>query len=429
MKNKHGYFRFSLIAVLILALVGCSSAATDSEGSTGENGKVVLEYYTWTDEEAYMQKVIEAFNAQNSNIEVHMNTISNNANEYNTQIMNNLSGGSKMDVYSVNGTTSLGLFSTKNQLLDLTDRVKEDNLDVSAYGPSFQEISEVLTEGKYYALPYRTSQYALFYNKALFDAQGIPYPEQLTWEEYAELAKSLTKGEGADKQWGGYYADWIISPLGAIQQGTTILDDSLAPIEEWMNYLDRLYYQDQSHMSYKQMNAESIDWIKQFENGNVAMMVNGEWTVNMLKADIEAGKTDIEFDMAPLPLPEGTSDPITVGGVSTYMGINPASKNVDAAYEFVKFVTGEEGESVIAEASVLPAYSSDATKEAFLNATGLEGSGYFFESNTLVEMPPIAKIDQVYNLYSEQLDLFLFQEQDAAQAIQNFQAERSSVLN
>ncbi|WP_435923031.1 ABC transporter substrate-binding protein [Paenibacillus sp. DYY-L-2] len=418
-----------LVGSLGLALAGCGSSENAAPNNANGNNKVVLEYYTWTDEEDYMKKVVDTFNAQNSDIEVRMTTISNNADEYDTKILNNLSGGSKMDVYSINGTSGLGLYSSKNQLVDLSDRIKEANLDVGAYGPSYQDITEVLTQGKYYALPYRTSQYALFYNKDIFDREGIPYPEQMTWEQYAELAKSLTKGEGPEKQWGGYYADWIIAPLGALQKGATILDDNLEPVGEWLDYLDRLYYKDQSHMSYKQMKAESIDWIKQFENGNVAMLVNGEWTVNMLKADIEDGKTDINFDMAPLPLPEGITDPTTVGGVSTFIGINPQSENVDAAFKFVQFVAGEEGESMIAESSVLPAYSSDKTKESFLNATGIQGSGYFFEANTVVENQPVPQIDEVNRVYKEQLGLLLFQEQDSAKTIKDFQDQRQSVLN
>lgn len=429
MNRKKGYVSFMLLAAFGLVLAGCGSSNNESASNNAGTKKTVLEYYTWTDEETYMKKVVDAFNAQNSDVEVHMTTISNDADEYNTKIMNNLSGGSKMDVYSMNGTSSLGLYSSKNQLVDLGDRIKAANMDVGAYGPSFQDITEVLTDGKYYALPYRTSQYALFYNKALFNQAGIEVPAQMTWDQYAELAKSLTKGEGADKQWGGYYADWITAPLGALQEGTTILDDNLDPVGNWFNYLDRLYYKDGSHMSYKQMKAQSVDWIKQFESGNVAMMINGEWTLNMLKADIADGKTDIDFDMAPLPLPEGTKDPITVGGVSTFIGINPKSENTDAAFKFVQFVTGEQGGALIAESSVLPAFSSDKTKEAFLNATGIQGSGYFFETNTVVENQPVPQIDEVNRVYSEQRDLFLFQEQDAAKAIQNFEKNRQSVLN
>lgn len=128
-------------------------------------------------------------------------------------------------------------------------------------------------------------------------------------------------------------------------------------------------------------------------------------------------------------MPEGTTDPITVGGVSTFIGINGESDKQDAAFKFVQFVTGEEGESIIAESSVLPAYSSDKTKAAFLNATGIQGSSFFFEANTVVENQPISQIDEVNRVYSENRDLFLFQEQDSAKTMQNFSKQRQSVLN
>lgn len=420
-----------LILTLLLAVfvVGCSSGDTTNNEKLQDEEKITLQYYTWTDEEDYMQKVVEAFNAQSSHIEVHLNTISNDANEYNTKIMTNLTGGAQVDIYSINGTAGLSLYSSRNQLVDLSPYISAANLDIGAYGPSYQDITEILTDGVYYALPYRTSQYALFYNKKLFDEAGIPYPEKMTWTEYAELAKQLTSGEGADKQWGGYYADWLIAPLGALQAGATILDDDLSEVGLWMDFLGQLYYEDQSHMSYKQMKAENIDWIKQFESGNVAMLVNGEWTINMLKADIANGKADISFDMAPLPLPEGVSDQISVGGVSTFVGINPQSKYVEEAFEFVKFLAGEEGGSLIAASSVLPAYSSPGTKEAFLEATEIEGSGYFFEANTVVENQPIPQIDEITRVYAEELDLFLFGEQDSATALANFAERRNALLN
>ncbi len=419
-----------IAAVLVFIMTGCGSNNANVNHTNLGDQKVVLQYYTWTDEEEYMRKVVDTFNTQNNDIEVKLNTISNNANEYSTKIMNNLSGGSEMDIFSINGTASLGLYTSKNQLLDMSDRIKDAGLEIGAYGPSYQDIINVLTEGKYYALPYRTSQWALFYNKKIFDNEGVDYPtSQMTWEEYAQLAKQLTKGEGADKQWGGYYADWITAPLGALQSGSTILDDSLNNVGSWLEYLDQIYYQDQSHMSYKQMKAESIDWIKQFEVGNVAMLINGEWTINMLKSDIAAGSTDMEFDMAPLPLPSGVSEPITVGGVSTFIGINPASSKIDAAFKFVQFLTGDEGESIIAESSVLPAYSSEKTKSSFLNATGIQGSSYFFEAKTVVENQPIQQIDEVNRVFSEQRDLYLFQEQDIHQTITEFEKQRKTVLD
>ncbi|WP_040951547.1 ABC transporter substrate-binding protein [Gorillibacterium massiliense] len=416
-------------SAIAMIMAGCASGAkTDEQSAQGGGEKVTLEYYTWTDEASYMQKIVDAFNAANSDVQVHMNTISNASDEYNTKMMLNLSSGSTVDVYSINGSAGLSLYYSKKQLLDISDRIKQANLDVGAYGPILQDITGTLTAGKYYALPYRTSAYALFYNKDILDKAGIAYPKQLTWDQYADLAKQLTKGDGADKQWGGFYADWIFFPLEAIQKGSTILDDNLDNVKEWLNFQDRIFYKDQSHMSYKQMKAESVDWLKQFESGNVAMLVNGEWTINMLKADIEVGKTNINFDMTVMPQPEGAAEPTSVGGLSTFMGINPNSKKQDAAFKFVQFAAGEEGELIMANSSVLPAYSNDKTKKAFLAATGLQGSGAFFEANTVIDNQPIPQIDQVNTAYMEQRDLFLFQEQDVDKTIHNFVTQRDSIL-
>ncbi|MFD2114745.1 ABC transporter substrate-binding protein [Paenibacillus yanchengensis] len=429
MKNRK--WLVSITATLVLAMLisacGAGEKTKEPETTTGEE-KVTLQYYTWTDEAEYMKKVVDAFNAQHNDIQVNINTISNASEEYNTKMMLNLSSNSKVDVYSMNGPANLGLYTSKNQLLDLGDKIKEAGVEVGAYGPILQDITGKLTDDKYYALPYRTSSYALFYNKAIFDEAGLPYPTNLTWEQYAELAKKLTKGEGTNKQWGGYLADWITIPIATLQQGHTILDDNLDSLKDWLQFLDTIYYKDESHMSYKQMKAESSDWLKEFESGDVAMMINGEWAVNMLNADVAAGKTDVKYEMAMLPQPAGAADATSVGGLSTFMGINPGSKHQDAAFKFVAFATGEEGGKIIAEAGVLPAYANDITKEAFLKASGLEGSKAYFEAKTIIEDQPIPQIDQVKSVFKEQWELFLFGEQNAEKSVNEFMKQRDKLL-
>src|SRR6185503_10164437 len=49
---------------------------------------------------------------------------------------------------------------------------------------------------------------ALYYNKALFDAASIPYPDETwDWDKLVEVAKQLTldaDGNGQPEQWGFY---------------------------------------------------------------------------------------------------------------------------------------------------------------------------------------------------------------------------------
>ena len=66
----------------------------------------------------------------------------------------------------------------------------------------------------------------LFYNPDLLAEAGVEMPEQLTWTEYAEMAKKLTAGEGPDKQWGGYWVDWHTQFM-ATQQGVYVNADDV----------------------------------------------------------------------------------------------------------------------------------------------------------------------------------------------------------
>src|SRR5699024_2050658 len=122
-------------------------------------------------------------------------------------------------------------------------------------------------DGAFYALPYRASSYALFYNKKIFDEKGVPYPDNLTWDEYADLALQLTSGEGADKFYGSYIPDWNNCIYSATQEGSNLTDDDLEPLSRWLERLNRFYNEDNSHMSYTDMKSGGVDAINFFCNG------------------------------------------------------------------------------------------------------------------------------------------------------------------
>ena len=47
------------------------------------------------------------------------------------------------------------------------------------------------------------------YNKRIFDEAGVKYPEDgMTMEEYYELAKQVTSGEGSNKVYGHFTHTW-----------------------------------------------------------------------------------------------------------------------------------------------------------------------------------------------------------------------------
>ena len=52
-------------------------------------------------------------------------------------------------------------------------------------------------DGNFYAVPFRSDFWVLYYNKDLFDAAGVEYPSNdMTMEDYDALARKMTSGEG-----------------------------------------------------------------------------------------------------------------------------------------------------------------------------------------------------------------------------------------
>ena len=251
-----------LAAALLLAT--CSALAENDE-------KVTLEYYSWGDEEAYMTTIVDAFNASQDKINVHLNYIYGE-HAYEDKIVMMLAGGADFDLFGASNMKDYIARRNNGYCADLTDAIKDSGIDLSMYGAGFTEVAD--EEGRYYGLPYRYSAHALFYNKKIFDEAGLPYPNQMTWEEYCDLAKQLTlvRDDGT-QQWGGFLATWLGEPYGAVQLGSSVLDDDTEPLKYWLNMMNRMYNVDKSHMSWEEITATSADWLLTFLGGRLIALM------------------------------------------------------------------------------------------------------------------------------------------------------------
>jgi len=416
-----------MVSMLFPILAACGDTgnggnSTDPAASDSDK-EVTLQYYTWQDEEKYARLVVDRFMEEHSNIKVNLNILP--ANDYADIILTTLAGGKSIDILSVNGITYLNQYASKEAIMDLTGLIQESGIDVSAYGTTYQNLA---IGGKQFMLPYRSSAHALFYNKDLFEQAGIPAPGPMTWDEYAELAQKLTTGEGNDKQWGGFIPNWMRSAYITTQKNSSLIDDDTTPIKDWLVFLDRLYNVDKSHMSFSEMKNGSVDWIKLFEAGKVAMMPNGEWTITNLNADIAAGNANVNYGVAPLPTVNAGDEVVVPGGPSTYLSIASSSKHPKEAFEFVKFYSGAEGAKILAEASVLPAMTNEEINQVYLNATGIDGSDALLNSKAVQEMEPIPQAEDVGKVYDEEKELYLIGEQDIDKTMDNFIDRREEAL-
>ncbi len=167
------------------------STGSTASGSTASGEQQVLRVATWDyTSNPSVSNAVAAFEAANPDIKIEILDIPST--DYNTKLNVMLNGGSDLDAYFIKDASSTYDLYKKGQLLDLTDYIEADGVDMSAYNGTDTPFN---IEGRQYGMPVRTDYYVLFYNKDLFDAAGMEYPSNdMTWSEFEQMAMDISRG-------------------------------------------------------------------------------------------------------------------------------------------------------------------------------------------------------------------------------------------
>jgi multiple sugar transport system substrate-binding protein len=415
-------FLMGLLTLCVITLV----FGGGRQGSSGTNAQrpVTLDILIWNDQEPYLRAAIEAYQKV-KNTQFNVTTVPADNEEYDNKLTVMLSGNAGVDIMGIKGVAQLTQYRQTGSLLEITDRVNGE-VDVSKYGAIF---NNVMSDGRYFALPMRSTCWVLYYNRKLFDDAGLKYPGQMTWREYGELAKALTKGTGANKIWGGYWVAWpAVLNFFASQQASYLTDSDLSPLKANLELFNQFYNVDKSHMGVAEMSSTGSNWLGEFENGNVAMLPNGEWVISSILQDAADGKTNVQWEIAPMPVPDGVAPGTTIGSLE-FMAINSASQKKDEAFEFLSFLCGEPGAEIYASMGLIPGYSSDKTAAAFKAAVNKDSSTVFFDAKKIQADLTTPGYNEVINAYAEHAELYLIGEKSIDETMRNFTTQRSSIQN
>lgn len=387
---------------------------SDEKADTSKE-PVTIKFATW---DVIFKDIVDAFNAKDNGITVEMIEIP--AAEYGTTLTVNLAGGGDLDVYAIKSNEDFSDLAFSGMTEPLDRFIERDSIDVSAFGPLYEAAR---VNGDIQALPFRKSAWVLYYNKDLFDAAGVDYPHaDMNWDDYRALAKTMTQGEGEDKIWGAYVHTWPSNTNGpAVQTGSTIIDEDLSMFEKALELRVGLQ-NDGSIMPYEEQIATGAHYSAAFQDGNTAMLYMGEWLVGMMRNADAEGTIDFDWDIVPMPRFEGV-EPNTTWGNATNIGINSKTDEAkqEAAWEFIKFVTGEEGQSLVAKAGVLPAALTDNVKAAYLGDNDQKPANIsiILEQSSYPEIPIVDDVSYIINtIYKEEISLTLIGDQTPAEAIQ-----------
>ena len=204
MKNMKRIAALGLSAVLAAtALAGCGSSSststsTDSSASTGDTAaadtsastgdKVKLTLGSWTSQPEVLQDLIDAYEAENPNVEIDIQITPYKGGEYWTKLEASAGGGTAPDVFWLN-VLHIDSYADGGILADMTDAVAASDIK-----DNFPEslVNSFVRDGKNYATPKDFDTNALWYNKDLFDQAGVAYPtDDMSYEDLVALATEL----------------------------------------------------------------------------------------------------------------------------------------------------------------------------------------------------------------------------------------------
>lgn len=411
---------FVIVLVCMVPLLYGCARDEDMQQVEREAGydDITLDYYIWSDEETYVRKVVEAWNALQGREAVRLHVIPNGEHDAWVENYNESVGA---DIVGLRGNSHVVKFQQRGFLLGLREYLKESDLDVTAYGNMYNAIT---IDNEFYAMPTRSTCWVLYYNRELFDQAGIPYPGQMTWQEYEDLALAMTKANGDEKIWGGYFPMWI-PQFSAIQRGYYLLDDDLGPTRESLEMMERLYRD--SHMPYEDIRLRDNDYCPDFEKGNIAMMVNGEWLANQFVEDEAEGVHVPEWGIAPAPVPQGVEAGTTVG-MYQFAGITANCPCPEAAFAFLEFSCGKQGARIYARDAIIPAYSDEEIRQIYEEALGRESSEVFFEAKRIMEQPMWNDYDMLIEKFRSLADEYLVGERSLEEMMESFESYRMEIL-
>lgn len=357
--------RAMLAFMLLVALL---AAACSGSGGKEDDGKVTIRYARWgiPEELEAERELLKDFEAANPDVRVVVEFAA--WSEYWNKLQAQMAAGTAPDVFLVSGER-IHDYVPRNQIENLQPWVAKDaGFDPSLY---FKPTIDVFTfRDGFWAMPRDCNTIGIFYNKTLFEKQGVPLPKPgWTWDDFLAAARALTIDENGDGRMETYgylaafesievhWVSWIW------QNGGTTLDEArtksrLAEPEavEAIRFLSDLVLKEKVSPDTAQASTFGSNM---FLTGRLAMSPEGSWMFRLFN-DIEG----FEWDVAPLPRGKFDTAPVNGLGNAIYSG----SKNKDAAWRLCRFLSSETYQRNLAKSGTsIPALKSLASSPEYLD--------------------------------------------------------------
>ena len=339
-----------LVLVLLLAMTGCGAS----------DGKTHLTFQIWdVAQRDGMQAICDAYTRQNPDVVIEVQVTS--WSEYWTKLEAAAESNTMPDIFWMH-TNQILYYSDFGMLADLTDLY--DDVDANYYTEHYSEISlnnAMGSDGRIYGVPKDKDNVCLVYNKEMFDAAGLSYPDETwTWDDLVSASEKIYETTGkygfmayADEQLG--YWNFVYQAGGYIlnEDKTAAGFTDPATVKAMKFYIG---LQDYDWCPTQTYFAETSPGTAFFSEVG-AMFLEGNW--NLLAEMNNYPDMVGKWDIAVLPM---CPDPASGDGratISNGLCYSTAArgKNLEIVKDVLKFFGSEEAQRIQGESgAAIPAY-------------------------------------------------------------------------
>ncbi|GMB08823.1 carbohydrate ABC transporter substrate-binding protein (CUT1 family) [Thermolongibacillus altinsuensis] len=426
----------SALLALTLGLTACSQGdAEPAKKETGEKDTakkseevVKIVYARGQDATKATEKIIEEFEKKHPNIDVELREMPSDTGAQHDAYVTMLNAqSSEIDVMDLDVVWPAE-FAQAGYVLPLDRFIEKDGIDLSTYNQGALAAGNF--GGKQWAMPKFIDAGLLFYRTDIVPKDKVPK----TWDELLAAAREF-KGKGGTKfgylmqakQYEGLVCNAVefIASYGGkiVDENNNVVINSPEAIKGLKKMVEIVksdvvpsnittFTEPESHTAFIEGQAPFIrNWPYQYALAN----------------DKEQSKIVGKVGVAPLPAGDAGSA-ATLGGWMT--AINKYSKHKEEAWEFVKFMTGPEGQKISAIygglAPTIPALFED--KEV-LEANPFFGEKGFVEGlNAAVPRPVVPNYPEVSEIIQINVSKAIAGEITVEEAVANMEKEIKAVL-
>ena len=269
--------------------------------------------------------------------------------DWTTKLLAKVAAGDQLDV--IWWCASHHKFAEEGRLVDLKDVVAGDSSfkleDYQSVGVDFC-YDQPKRGGALWGVPTNYATVLLWYNKKMFDAAGVPYPNpKWTYTDLLDAAKQLTKdtnGDGKPDEWGISIPNdsWYFQPvLEAFGGGAVNIDQDKPCMLNQPQSVEALQWLQDLYLKHK-VAPTSADMAGL---GSQAMLISNKLAMGFwpewAQFDFLPAHKDTGLEYGVTLLPTGPAGRVTNywAGITS---ITSMAKSPDAAWEVAKFIAGDE---------------------------------------------------------------------------------------